>query len=353
MTATLEALPATAPLRFVGAEELGFVATRNVADVVDFDIDQVERIKSVATRLVEQKVAARIAEQQAAPVEQVANQAATAVGTGAGPGYMWVTTGTGGTTAYIEAINMTFEGCGGTITTTAKVRYNTYAYSDWSMTTSPNFIRVGNHDTGWTTIGNATSSNSVLWADTAVTTVYGSSGYAHNTWVYPKPKTPAERLLEILKSRQAPMLIGSARKALDPLPSDIRELRARDTLKRVLGEIKFKDFLRKGFVSVRAKSSLIYQIFPGHGITAVFDQGTMVERLCVVMKGDFPPTDSIIMRYLLILNNEDEFRSLAVKHNVSFNKRGQHYPNFVLPKNPDQRQLTEIFREMKHGKRAA
>lgn len=63
-------------------------------------------------------------------------------------------------------------------------------------------------------------------------------------------KSPEDKLREILQRRQSPLVITS-RKSM-PEPSDIREIRARETLKRVLGDDKFKSFLKKGFISVRA-----------------------------------------------------------------------------------------------------
>lgn len=128
-------------------------------------------------------------------------------------------------------------------------------------------------------------------------------------------QSPQLRLREIIRSRQAPLIITSPRTPM-PIATDVRETRARETLLRVLGEDKFKRFLKHGFVSVQAKSGLVYQIFPGHGITNVYDAGEKVERLCVVLRGNFPPTDSLIMRYLLILNDERDFRSHAIKHTV-------------------------------------
>lgn len=158
-----------------------------------------------------------------------------------------------------------------------------------------------------------------------------SSGYS-----YTPLKTPKERLREILDSRMAPGVLSSCK----PLgyTNDVRELRARETLQRVLGEDRFRDFVRRGHVSVRAKSGLVYQIFPGHEITRVYDRGKMVERLCVVLTGEFPPTDSLIMRYLMILNNEQQFRSYAIKHGVI-------QPRFNAE--PDQRSLAEIYRDLK------
>lgn len=131
-------------------------------------------------------------------------------------------------------------------------------------------------------------------------------------------KSPQEQLREILQKRQAPHVITS-RKGLAQT-DDLREQRARETLRRVLGDDKFKRFLKHGFVSVRAKSGLVYQIFPAHGITNVYRDGEKIERLCVVLRGDFPPTDSLIMRYLLILNDERDFRKHAIKHTVYPNK---------------------------------
>lgn len=150
-------------------------------------------------------------------------------------------------------------------------------------------------------------------------------------------KTPSDRLREIIQTRQAPMVIVSRKPILTP--QDDREIRARETLLRVIGADKFQKFLKDGFVSVRAKSGMVYQIFPGHGVTAVYRDGEQIERLCVVLKGDFPPTDSLIMRYLIILNDEARFRSYAIKHHIITKK-----PQIVA----DQRSLADIFRELKN-----
>jgi hypothetical protein len=62
-----------------------------------------------------------------------------------------------------------------------------------------------------------------------------------------------------------------------------------------------------------------------------------------VLSGNFPPTDSIIMRYLLILNNEDMFWSKAVKHGVFTTG---NVMTITTPKQRD-KSLVEIFRELK------
>lgn len=165
----------------------------------------------------------------------------------------------------------------------------------------------------------------------------------HNSWVcggISRVKTPQERLREMIQSRQAPA-IHCSRRALNPVVN-IEEMRARDMLRRVIGSDKFRDFMRNGFVSVQAKSGKMYQIFPGQDITNVFLNGEKIERLCVVLRGKFPPTDSLIMRYLLILNDEQDFRSYAIQHKV--------YPSAMvrvtLPAEP-LKSLPELFRGLK------
>ena len=176
-----------------------------------------------------------------------------------------------------------------------------------------------------------------------VEVVYRASSANCVSWpsFLPKQLTPEERIREIIASRQAPRVFvrGDYRKAL-PHTNDIRELRARETLHRVIGDEKYQRLIRDGFVSVRGKDGLFYQIFPGHGITCVFNNGQMVERLCVVLQGNFPPTDSIIMRYLMLLNNPVQFRSFAIKHSVIQRQR----PALVMP---DGKSLPEIYAELK------
>jgi hypothetical protein len=176
------------------------------------------------------------------------------------------------------------------------------------------------------------------WWDGYETTT-GDTWDAWSTYSPSPPviKTPAERLREMIQSRQAPLVIGS-RRSMAPTV-DVKEMRARETLRRVLGHDKYRQFLRNGFVAVKAKSGLVYQIFPAHGVTAVWKDGQMVDRLCVVLRGRFPATDSLIMRYLLILNDEKEFRSFAIKHSVRQPKpKTLQLPNRSLP---------ELFRELK------
>ncbi|MGH7175563.1 MAG: hypothetical protein ACREGR_04365, partial [Minisyncoccia bacterium] len=137
------------------------------------------------------------------------------------------------------------------------------------------------------------------------------------------------------------------RKGLDK-PRDIREERARDTLCRVIGQRSYQSYLKKGFIVVTGKSGLRYQIFPGGGFTKVYKGGELVESLCVVLRGDFPPTDSLIMRYLLILNDENKFRGYAYAHPVYPASRNRVPVNQAEPP-----KLSELYEAIKPRHRRA
>ena len=118
-----------------------------------------------------------------------------------------------------------------------------------------------------------------------------------------------------IRRRHQPLITSSKRPVGTAV--DVREQRARATLCRLIGTQSYQRFLASGFISVRSpRSGKVYQIFPGHGITKVYQHGKLQERLCVVLNGGFPPTDSLIVRYLMILNDEKDFRARAVSHHV-------------------------------------
>jgi len=153
------------------------------------------------------------------------------------------------------------------------------------------------------------------------------------------PLAPGDRIRQIIRDRMGPAI--HRKRTSMQTASDIREERARDTLRRIIGHQAFKRFIRDGFITVRPKSGLIYRIYPGYGITDVFDKGIMVDRLCVVLSGNFPPTDSLLMRYLLILNDEGEFSKYAVQHGVPDRSR------LVFPTQKEVKPLTEAWAKLK------
>lgn len=150
-----------------------------------------------------------------------------------------------------------------------------------------------------------------------------------------------ERMREILRTRQAPAAI--VHRTTLHRTSDIREIRARQTLRRLIGNIAFQKYAARGFITFKGDSGRTYQIFPGHGKVAVWQQGKQVEKLCVILTGDFPPTDSVIMRLLLIQESEDRFKKIANIFAPAYApglSRAEEAPKPV-------RSLSEIFSNLK------
>ncbi|MCK9459558.1 MAG: hypothetical protein M0R80_07960 [Proteobacteria bacterium] len=155
--------------------------------------------------------------------------------------------------------------------------------------------------------------------------------------VAPLPLTPSERMRELLRARRGPAILGT-RTPLS-LQAEEREQRARETLRSLVGEDQFRRFLKHGFITVKAKSGLTYQLFHHH--TYTWQNGKRLQHLCVVLAGNFPPTDTLIVRYLMILNNEQQFRQLAIASS------GESYVVPMKPKTVDMRPLMEVFQELK------
>ena len=193
-----------------------------------------------------------------------------------------------------------------------------------------------------------TSTCSDIWRkyDTTTTAATYDNGIIWNsgdstTWSLPVV-APGDRIRQMIRDRMGPA-IRRSRTSLS-IAMDVREERARQTLRRIIGEQAFRKFIRDGFITVVPKSGLTYRIYPGQGMTDVYDKGIMVDRLCVVLKGDFPPTDSILMRYLLILNDEGEFSEYAIKQTV----RQGTSTRLVLPVAPAPAPaLTEAWAKLK------
>lgn len=147
------------------------------------------------------------------------------------------------------------------------------------------------------------------WDDDYATCTYNFKTYQ---WPATPPIPASDRLREIIASRSAP-IVHSRQKGHLVLeaPQDIREQRARETLRRVIGDHRYRNFLAQGCVYARAKSGLVYQLYPGYNRTRVYKDGKLIETMCIVLRGNFPPTDTLIVRYLMVLNDEARFRATA------------------------------------------
>ena len=187
-----------------------------------------------------------------------------------------------------------------------------------------------------------TTSNTCLCNTTTSASAWNTYGYVA---FQAPPVPPSERMREIIQSRQAPA-IHVRRHPLEQ-KMDVRELRARETLRRLIGEEKYRNFLCCGFLTVRGISGLTYQIFPGYNTAKSYRAGKLVESLCIRLYGGFTPTDELIMRYLMILNDEEKFRKIA---NISRLERYVREDRMALPvvdRNLQTESLPAVFRRLK------
>lgn len=99
--------------------------------------------------------------------------------------------------------------------------------------------------------------------------------------------------------------------------NDPAELKARGLLREMIGMKAYRDYLRRGFITVRGKSGLHYRIFGGtrHMTSyAKHDDGKFYphEDICVVFcDHNLPLTDGVVMRLLLVENDEFALRRIA------------------------------------------
>lgn len=108
----------------------------------------------------------------------------------------------------------------------------------------------------------------IRWDDTGELTYQIREPYAQyykDSWdgiKWAPPKTPEERLREMIQKRMAPVVIvrGRKRESLS-FARDEREKRARETLRRIIGEQAFRRFIRDGFITVVPRSGLTYRIY--------------------------------------------------------------------------------------------
>lgn len=90
------------------------------------------------------------------------------------------------------------------------------------------------------------------------------------------------------------------------------EEKARRLLQRLVGFQRYARYIRDGFVTHRGASGRVYQIFPGQTHMRVWFKGQRVEDLCLCIEDySIPPTDSVVMRLLMLEHSEAEFREQA------------------------------------------
>lgn len=128
-----------------------------------------------------------------------------------------------------------------------------------------------------------------------------------NGWFYPDtnqwvPLDPRQRFRQQMMPQRDPC--RADRVSFENCPP--AELTALSLLKKMVDEPGWRTYLKYGFVNIRGKSGLDYQIRRGQWHVLVRNQGTKVAELCVGLSASMPPTDAVIARMLMAECDEPE-----------------------------------------------
>lgn len=85
-----------------------------------------------------------------------------------------------------------------------------------------------------------------------------------------------------------------------------------ETLREIISESEFRKYINYGFISVRGRSGLVYQIFRNQSHTKVWRGNKLIEEICVRIKNvNIPLTDNVIAFKAIIEADEEGFRKMG------------------------------------------
>jgi len=169
-----------------------------------------------------------------------------------------------------------------------------------------------------TTIVYTTMQNSVYLNFSSVTstsTYYYNYNYDYVTGAsdFDKKTSHRNRIRRQLMPTEQPQ-----NAALLACNSNPAELRARGLLREIIGAEEFRNYLRRGFVTVKGRSGMIYRVSGGHNVIYSYVRNSKgkyekFESICVVFKDgvNLPYSDWVVMRILLVQNDEFALRKVA------------------------------------------
>jgi len=82
---------------------------------------------------------------------------------------------------------------------------------------------------------------------------------------------------------------------------------ALETLREQITEDDWRNYLKRGFLSVRGKSGRVYQVFPNKWHTVIWEKGKRVAVVCSRLSANVPPTDNVIAFKAIIEADEALF----------------------------------------------
>jgi hypothetical protein len=232
---------------------------------------------------------------------------------------------------------------------TATILYNTSASTTATTNMYDTWTTVGPGTITWNTnkytTDNYTTDN-YTWSTASDVWLHNDDSHIwtikHQAWYTSKPKTAQEKLQEIIQARHTPA-IHTKRQGIS-VSADPREIKAHDTLQLLIGHQRYRQYLKNGYVTIHNRQNgKTYQVYPGTKFTHVYDHGQREPDLCIYLAHDFPPTDQLIAKILLIQTDPNHYHRIANKH--------QPRPQTILaPTTASNLSLPEIYKELKKAR---
>lgn len=134
------------------------------------------------------------------------------------------------------------------------------------------------------------------------------------------PEVLFRKKLRSLKDNMTIIVKTRARPIYGNVPKN--EVTALDTLREMITEAEFRKYMVHGFILVKGESGRIYQIHRCASHTYVWENGQVVEEICVrIQDRRIPPTDNVIAFKVLIETDEEEFKKLGNVYNMRNQER--------------------------------
>jgi hypothetical protein len=111
------------------------------------------------------------------------------------------------------------------------------------------------------------------------------------------------------------LILPSILRALSLLSRHRREAerRAQAMLAEMLSADEYEQLRQNGYLRVPSRSygNRVYHVPEHSGMVAVFEDGSLKERLCVGATGFIPEGDTVLLHKLMIEGDEDEYLRVA------------------------------------------
>lgn len=193
--------------------------------------------------------------------------------------------------------------------------------SDYTVYSNGNVTFNINDLTGTSTItgGNIFTNSHIIYDSTSTVTtgsygiydnVFNDLSAIHGISTYDLPEYKYLEKKKKLKDNQSINIIIPRGSLINNIKEN--EQIAIETLREEIMESEFRKYMAFGFINVRALSGKIYQIFRNNHHVKVWENGKVIEEVCIYIPDkSIPPTDRVISIKTMIECDENEFKTFG------------------------------------------